>query len=159
MDAQVLSSVGMEGPHSLPPPHPPPVLSPGLYQEVHLEELTVAELTGKLAELLGLPAGQIQQVSRQGPSGIHILVSDVVRTRGDTWACWTPQPSQPLGVPNLLPARLSPRGCPSLQRDGGPGSGTGHTPPARPPLTSPGGPTDDQEPPGRDVLHGGRHQR
>ncbi|XP_019326439.1 PREDICTED: transcription factor CP2-like [Aptenodytes forsteri] len=50
----------------------------GLYQEVHLEELTVAELTGKLAELLGLPAGQIQQVSRQGPSGIHILVSDTM---------------------------------------------------------------------------------
>ncbi|XP_076212942.1 transcription factor CP2-like protein 1 isoform X3 [Aptenodytes patagonicus] len=71
-------SVGREGPHSLPPPHPPPVLSPGLYQEVHLEELTVAELTGKLAELLGLPVGQIQQVSRQGPSGIHILVSDTM---------------------------------------------------------------------------------
>ncbi|KAM6114822.1 transcription factor CP2-like protein 1 [Phoenicopterus ruber ruber] len=50
----------------------------GLYQEVHLEELTAAELTGKLAELLGLPAGQIQRVSRQGPSGIHILVSDTM---------------------------------------------------------------------------------
>ncbi|XP_054657308.1 transcription factor CP2-like protein 1 isoform X1 [Grus americana] len=50
----------------------------GLYQEMHLEELTVAELTGKLAELLGLPVGQILRVSRQGPSGIHILVSDVM---------------------------------------------------------------------------------
>uniref|UniRef100_A0A663E3R8 Grh/CP2 DB domain-containing protein n=1 Tax=Aquila chrysaetos chrysaetos TaxID=223781 RepID=A0A663E3R8_AQUCH len=59
----------------------------GLYQEVQLEELTTAELTGKLAELLGLPAGQILRVSRQGPSGIHILVSDAVRTGwGDTWA-------------------------------------------------------------------------
>ncbi|XP_010584000.1 PREDICTED: transcription factor CP2-like protein 1 [Haliaeetus leucocephalus] len=50
----------------------------GLYQEVQLEELTAAELTGKLAELLGLPAGQILRVSRQGPSGIHILVSDAM---------------------------------------------------------------------------------
>ncbi|NXO54922.1 TFCP2 factor, partial [Aramus guarauna] len=50
----------------------------GLYQEMHLEELTAAELTGKLAELLGLPAGQILRVSRQGPSGIHILVSDAM---------------------------------------------------------------------------------
>uniref|UniRef100_A0A8D0KWV3 Grh/CP2 DB domain-containing protein n=1 Tax=Strix occidentalis caurina TaxID=311401 RepID=A0A8D0KWV3_STROC len=59
----------------------------GLYQELHLEELTVAELSGKLAELLGLPVAQILRVSRQGPSGIHILVSDAVRTRGDTWPC------------------------------------------------------------------------
>ncbi|XP_040473372.1 transcription factor CP2-like protein 1 isoform X2 [Falco naumanni] len=50
----------------------------GLYQEVHLEELTVAELTGKLAELLGLPVGQILRLARQGPSGIHILISDAM---------------------------------------------------------------------------------
>ncbi|CAM9797667.1 unnamed protein product [Bubo scandiacus] len=50
----------------------------GLYQELHLEELTVAELSGKLAELLGLPVAQILRVSRQGPSGIHILVSDAM---------------------------------------------------------------------------------
>ncbi|NXQ48902.1 TFCP2 factor, partial [Catharus fuscescens] len=48
----------------------------GLYQELHLEHLTVAELTGKLAELLGLPPGQILRLSRQGPGGIHVLVSD-----------------------------------------------------------------------------------
>lgn len=89
-------------------------LSPGLYQELHLEELTVAELTGKLAEMLGLPVGQILQVSRQGPSGIHILVSDTVRTRGCPWWCQTLQPSLSLRVLNLLPARLSPSGCPSL---------------------------------------------
>ncbi|XP_017693967.1 PREDICTED: transcription factor CP2-like protein 1 [Lepidothrix coronata] len=56
----------------------------GLYQELHLEQLTVAELTGKLAELLGLPPGQILRVSRQGPSGIHVLVSDaMLRTLQD----------------------------------------------------------------------------
>uniref|UniRef100_A0A8C3UVH2 Grh/CP2 DB domain-containing protein n=1 Tax=Catharus ustulatus TaxID=91951 RepID=A0A8C3UVH2_CATUS len=50
----------------------------GLYQELHLEHLTVAELTGKLAELLGLPPGQILRLSRQGPGGIHVLVSDAM---------------------------------------------------------------------------------
>ncbi|XP_062364267.1 transcription factor CP2-like protein 1 [Cinclus cinclus] len=50
----------------------------GLYQELHLEQLTVAELTGKLAELLGLPPGQILRLSRQGPAGIHVLVSDAM---------------------------------------------------------------------------------
>lgn len=49
-----------------------------LYQELYLEELTASELTNKLAELLSLPANQIQQVSRQGPTGIHILVNDQV---------------------------------------------------------------------------------
>ncbi|XP_041883924.1 transcription factor CP2-like protein 1 isoform X2 [Corvus kubaryi] len=51
---------------------------PGLYQELHLEQLTVAELTAKLAELLGLPPGQILRLSRQGPAGIHVLVSDAM---------------------------------------------------------------------------------
>ncbi|KAH0626896.1 hypothetical protein JD844_002186 [Phrynosoma platyrhinos] len=47
-----------------------------IYQELYLEELTATELTNKLAELLSFPASQIQQVSRQGPTGIHILLSD-----------------------------------------------------------------------------------
>uniref|UniRef100_A0A8D0BHM6 Grh/CP2 DB domain-containing protein n=1 Tax=Salvator merianae TaxID=96440 RepID=A0A8D0BHM6_SALMN len=51
-------------------------LPKAMYQELYLEELTAAELTNKLAELLSLPVNQIQQVSRQGPTGIHILVSD-----------------------------------------------------------------------------------
>lgn len=54
--------------------HPDPVSA--FYQELYLEELTATELTNKLAEMLSLPANQIQQVSRQGPTGIHILVSD-----------------------------------------------------------------------------------
>uniref|UniRef100_A0A8C8SBU4 Grh/CP2 DB domain-containing protein n=1 Tax=Pelusios castaneus TaxID=367368 RepID=A0A8C8SBU4_9SAUR len=48
------------------------------YQEVYLEELSATELTNKLAELLRLPANQIQQVSKQGPTGIHILISDLM---------------------------------------------------------------------------------
>uniref|UniRef100_G1KU12 Upstream-binding protein 1 n=1 Tax=Anolis carolinensis TaxID=28377 RepID=G1KU12_ANOCA len=47
-----------------------------MYQELYLEELTATELTNKLAELLSFPVSQIHQVSRQGPTGIHILVSD-----------------------------------------------------------------------------------
>nr|XP_042700505.1 transcription factor CP2-like protein 1 isoform X1 [Chrysemys picta bellii] len=51
---------------------------PAPYQEVYLEELTATELTNKLAEMLSLPANQIQQVSKQGPTGIHILISDLM---------------------------------------------------------------------------------
>lgn len=89
------------------------VPSPGLYQEVHLEELTAAELTGKLAELLGLPAGQIQRVSRQGPSGIHILVSDMVRTRGDTSGGVRPcSPPGPSGSQTCSRRGSAPMGAP-----------------------------------------------
>uniref|UniRef100_A0A8C5RF33 Grh/CP2 DB domain-containing protein n=1 Tax=Laticauda laticaudata TaxID=8630 RepID=A0A8C5RF33_LATLA len=49
-----------------------------IYQELYLEELTATELTNKLAELLSVPANQVQQVSKQGPTGIHILVNDQV---------------------------------------------------------------------------------
>uniref|UniRef100_A0A670YLK2 Grh/CP2 DB domain-containing protein n=1 Tax=Pseudonaja textilis TaxID=8673 RepID=A0A670YLK2_PSETE len=56
------------------PPNPASVI----YQELYLEELTATELTNKLAELLSVPANQVQQVSKQGPTGIHILVNDQV---------------------------------------------------------------------------------
>lgn len=46
----------------------------------------------------------------------------------------TLQPSQPLRVPTLLPARLSPRGCPSLRRDGGLGSPRQPGPPSPRPV-------------------------
>uniref|UniRef100_A0A8C0QS40 Grh/CP2 DB domain-containing protein n=1 Tax=Chelonoidis abingdonii TaxID=106734 RepID=A0A8C0QS40_CHEAB len=61
------------------PEDSPPGKTSTTYQEVYLEELTATELTSKLAELLSLPANQIQQVSKQGPTGIHILISDLVR--------------------------------------------------------------------------------
>ncbi|XP_077171070.1 transcription factor CP2-like protein 1 isoform X1 [Paroedura picta] len=54
----------------------PQTTVPATYQELYLEELTAMELTNKLADLLSLSANQIQQVSRQGPAGIHILISD-----------------------------------------------------------------------------------
>uniref|UniRef100_A0AAY5KT51 Upstream-binding protein 1 n=1 Tax=Esox lucius TaxID=8010 RepID=A0AAY5KT51_ESOLU len=55
----------------------------GVYHALYLEELTAAELIRKMACVCSVPLGQINQVYRQGPSGIHILLSDQVRCRGD----------------------------------------------------------------------------
>ncbi|XP_027766704.1 transcription factor CP2-like, partial [Empidonax traillii] len=47
-----------------------------VYHAVYLEELTAAELSEKLAQLFRVSAHQIQQIYKQGPTGIHVLVSD-----------------------------------------------------------------------------------
>ncbi|XP_032939093.1 alpha-globin transcription factor CP2 isoform X1 [Catharus ustulatus] len=47
-----------------------------VYHAVYLEELTAAELSQKLALLFRVPALQIQHIYKQGPTGIHVLVSD-----------------------------------------------------------------------------------
>ncbi|XP_041759399.1 upstream-binding protein 1 isoform X2 [Coregonus clupeaformis] len=54
--------------------------SPNLYvyHALYLEELTAAELIRKMACVCSVPLGQINQVYRQGPTGIHILLSDQV---------------------------------------------------------------------------------
>lgn len=57
------------GEHSSPP-------SLYVYHALYLEELTAAELIRKMACVCCLPLGQINQVYRQGPTGIHILLSD-----------------------------------------------------------------------------------
>ncbi|XP_061678657.1 upstream-binding protein 1 isoform X2 [Syngnathoides biaculeatus] len=53
-------------------------VSPGLhvYHALYLEELTAAELIRKMAGVCGLPLAGVNQVYRQGPTGIHILLSD-----------------------------------------------------------------------------------
>ena len=51
-----------------------------VYHALYLEELTAAELIRKLACVCGLPLGQINQVYRHGPTGIHILLSDQVKS-------------------------------------------------------------------------------
>uniref|UniRef100_H3DHV3 Upstream-binding protein 1 n=1 Tax=Tetraodon nigroviridis TaxID=99883 RepID=H3DHV3_TETNG len=53
-------------------------ISPGLhvYHALYLEELTAAELIRKIACVCSLPLGTINQVYRQGPTGILILLSD-----------------------------------------------------------------------------------
>ncbi|KAM6974878.1 upstream-binding protein 1 isoform 1-T1 [Tautogolabrus adspersus] len=55
-----------------------PSLSSNLhvYHALYLEELTAAELIRKMACVCCLPLGKINQVYRQGPTGILILLSD-----------------------------------------------------------------------------------
>uniref|UniRef100_A0A6I8PI70 Grh/CP2 DB domain-containing protein n=1 Tax=Ornithorhynchus anatinus TaxID=9258 RepID=A0A6I8PI70_ORNAN len=69
---------GGESPKTPDSSPPMPAPSPALYQEVYLEELSSAELTAKLADLLTLPANRIHRLSRQGPAGILVLISDLV---------------------------------------------------------------------------------
>uniref|UniRef100_A0A8C6PMY0 Upstream-binding protein 1 n=1 Tax=Nothobranchius furzeri TaxID=105023 RepID=A0A8C6PMY0_NOTFU len=52
-----------------------------VYHALYLEELTAAELIRKMASVCGIPLGTINQVYRQGPTGIHILLSDQVSTQ------------------------------------------------------------------------------
>ncbi|MGH0124172.1 UNVERIFIED_CONTAM: hypothetical protein FKN15_016583 [Acipenser sinensis] len=47
-----------------------------VYHALYLEEMTAAELTRKIASVFNISLNQIIQVYRQGPMGIHILVSD-----------------------------------------------------------------------------------
>uniref|UniRef100_A0A3B3XAW6 Upstream-binding protein 1 n=1 Tax=Poecilia mexicana TaxID=48701 RepID=A0A3B3XAW6_9TELE len=47
-----------------------------VYHALYLEELTAAELIRKIASVCDIPLGRIHQVYRQGPTGIHILLSD-----------------------------------------------------------------------------------
>ncbi|XP_037746112.1 upstream-binding protein 1 isoform X4 [Chelonia mydas] len=47
-----------------------------VYHAIYLEEMAASEVTRKLALVFNIPLHQINQVYRQGPTGIHILVSD-----------------------------------------------------------------------------------
>uniref|UniRef100_A0A673CQJ7 Grh/CP2 DB domain-containing protein n=1 Tax=Sphaeramia orbicularis TaxID=375764 RepID=A0A673CQJ7_9TELE len=47
-----------------------------VYHAIYLEELTSAELTEKIAQLFNISPRQINQIFKQGPTGIHVLVSD-----------------------------------------------------------------------------------
>lgn len=50
-----------------------------VYHAIYLEELTATELTEKIAQLFNISPRQINQIFKQGPTGIHVLVSDEVR--------------------------------------------------------------------------------
>ncbi|XP_048856287.1 transcription factor CP2-like isoform X2 [Brienomyrus brachyistius] len=47
-----------------------------VYHAVYLEELSAIELTEKIAQLFNISPRQISQIYKQGPTGIHVLVSD-----------------------------------------------------------------------------------
>ncbi|ETE59023.1 Alpha-globin transcription factor CP2, partial [Ophiophagus hannah] len=51
-----------------------------VYHAIYLEEMAASEVTRKLALVFNIPLHQINQVYRQGPTGIHILVSDQVNS-------------------------------------------------------------------------------
>ncbi|XP_021522149.1 upstream-binding protein 1 isoform X2 [Aotus nancymaae] len=50
--------------------------APYVYHAIYLEEMIASEVARKLALVFNIPFHQINQVYRQGPTGIHILVSD-----------------------------------------------------------------------------------
>lgn len=50
-----------------------------MYHAIYLEELTATELIEKIAQLFNISPRQINQIFKQGPTGIHVLVSDEVR--------------------------------------------------------------------------------
>ncbi|XP_029282339.1 transcription factor CP2 isoform X2 [Cottoperca gobio] len=47
-----------------------------VYHAIYLEELTSSELTEKIAQLFNISPRLINQIFKQGPTGIHVLVSD-----------------------------------------------------------------------------------
>ncbi|KAM4657568.1 upstream-binding protein 1 isoform 4-T4 [Amazona ochrocephala] len=51
-----------------------------VYHAIYLEEMAASEVTRKLALAFNIPLHQINQVYRQGPTGIHILVNDQLKT-------------------------------------------------------------------------------
>lgn len=53
---------------------------PAVYHAIYLEDLTAGELTEKIAQLFNISPRQINQIFKQGPTGIHVLVSDEVRS-------------------------------------------------------------------------------
>uniref|UniRef100_A0A803WD88 Transcription factor CP2 n=1 Tax=Ficedula albicollis TaxID=59894 RepID=A0A803WD88_FICAL len=91
-----------------------------VYHAVYLEQLTAAELCAKLALLFRVPAQHILQIYKQGPTGIHVLVSDeVTRTceclggpKEGTKSFWLVLP--PELPPELPPGHLQPFGAQSL---------------------------------------------
>uniref|UniRef100_A0A8C9T533 Transcription factor CP2-like 1 n=1 Tax=Scleropages formosus TaxID=113540 RepID=A0A8C9T533_SCLFO len=62
--------------HKLKGQQPPKSLGGDVYHALYLEDLTTAELTEKIAHLYNISPAQISHVYRQGPTGIHVLVSD-----------------------------------------------------------------------------------
>lgn len=49
-----------------------------VYQALYLEELTLLDLSEKIAMLYSITPQQITHIYRQKPNGIHVLVSDEV---------------------------------------------------------------------------------
>lgn len=60
-----------------------------MYHAIFLEELTTLELIEKIANLYSISPQHIHRVYRQGPTGIHVLVSnEVSMVAGPTPVSW-----------------------------------------------------------------------
>uniref|UniRef100_A0A3Q0T2F9 Transcription factor CP2-like 1 n=1 Tax=Amphilophus citrinellus TaxID=61819 RepID=A0A3Q0T2F9_AMPCI len=61
--------------------HQPPIKPGGgdVYHALYLEELTLMDLSEKIAALYNITPQQISHIYRQKPTGIHVLVSDEVK--------------------------------------------------------------------------------
>ncbi|XP_017523181.1 alpha-globin transcription factor CP2 isoform X2 [Manis pentadactyla] len=59
-----------------------------VYHAIYLEELTAAELTEKIAQLFSISPCQISQIYKQGPTGIHVLISDEMIQNFQEEACF-----------------------------------------------------------------------
>lgn len=55
-----------------------PVPASSVYHAIFLEELTTLELIEKIASLYSISPQHIHRVYRQGPTGIHVVVSNEV---------------------------------------------------------------------------------
>lgn len=61
--------------HAIPPVS---FVFPAVYHALYLEELTLLDLSEKIAMLYSITPQQITHIYRQKPTGIHVLVSDEV---------------------------------------------------------------------------------
>ncbi|XP_034260063.1 upstream-binding protein 1 isoform X5 [Pantherophis guttatus] len=59
-----------------------------VYHAIYLEEMAASEVTRKLALVFNIPLHQINQVYRQDPTGIHILVSDQMVQNFEDESCF-----------------------------------------------------------------------
>lgn len=55
-----------------------------MYHAIFLEELTTLELIEKIASLYSISPQHIHRVYRQGPTGIHVVVSNEVSATPDS---------------------------------------------------------------------------
>lgn len=63
-------------------------LPSAVYHAIYLEELTAVELTEKIAQLFSISPCQISQIYKQGPTGIHVLISDEVGFQHSSITRW-----------------------------------------------------------------------
>lgn len=79
-----------------------PVLRPPVYHAIFLEELTTLELIEKIANLYSISPQHIHRVYRQGPTGIHVVVSNEVSAmappRGTDLGLWAGARNSPAGL-------------------------------------------------------------